>query len=257
MVNYKLTFLGTGTSQGIPVIGCGCEVCKSHDFRDNRLRSSVMVQSQHTTIIIDTGPDFRQQCLRNKINKIDAVLYTHEHMDHVSGLDDIRPFNYIHQKGINLYAEERVLNCLKRIYKYAFDEEKYPGVPEIKLHPIDDKGIIKINDLEIKPIRVYHKNLPVLGFIIGDLCYITDANEIPAESMHELKNCKILIINALRHQKHVSHFTFTEAIEIIQKIKPEKGYLTHISHQLGKHEQIITSCPCGIEPSYDGLEIIF
>lgn len=257
MVGYKLTFLGTGTSQGIPVIGCGCEVCRSRDFRDNRLRTSVMVQSHQTTIIIDTGPDFRQQCLRNNIKNIDAVLYTHEHMDHVSGLDDIRPFNYFHQKDINLYAEERVLNCLKRIYKYAFDDQKYPGVPEIKLNSLDAGKDIRIKDMEIKPVRVYHKDLPVLGFIIGDLCYITDANQIPYETMLEINKCNVLIINALRHQKHISHFTFKEAVEIVKKINPQKGYLTHISHQLGKHAEILKICPEGIEPAFDGLEIIF
>ncbi|MCX8081458.1 MAG: MBL fold metallo-hydrolase [Bacteroidia bacterium] len=253
----KLTFLGTGTSQGIPVIGCYCDVCQSTDPKDKRLRSSVHIQTHKASVVIDTGPDFRQQCLQNRIDKIDGILYTHEHMDHVSGLDDVRPYNFFLKSNIRLYAETAVENAIRRIYRYAFDEgEKYPGVPEIEISNISEKSIITIGDLQIKPFRVFHKELPVLGFKINDVTYITDANYISDDVIDELRNCKILIINALRKEKHISHFNLDEALNMIKRINPERAYLTHISHQLGKHNDVINILPINVKPAYDGLQII-
>ncbi|HOZ30835.1 MAG TPA: MBL fold metallo-hydrolase [Bacteroidales bacterium] len=233
----EVIFLGTGTSQGIPVIGCNCKVCCSKDDKDKRLRSSLFIKSNNTNILIDAGPDFRQQMLRENINKLDAVVFTHEHIDHIAGLDDIRAFNHISDSPMEVYAEKRVLNALKKTFSYIFDNSHYPGIPHLNLNVIgEDK--FKIHEVEIEPIRVLHYNLPILGFKINELAYITDANFISKEQLLKLKSLKVLIINALRIRKHVSHFSLSEAIEIIKICNPDMAYLTHISHQLGLHEEV-------------------
>jgi len=250
----KVTFLGTGTSQGIPMIACSCEVCQSNDTRDKRLRVSLHLEIDGKSFIIDTGPDFRQQMLRESIAHVDAVLFTHEHKDHTAGLDDIRGFNYFQKAAIPLYAHSRVIDQLKREFTYAFDENKYPGVPDLQVHEIDNSPF-EVKDILITPIQVKHFLLDIFGFRIGDFTYITDANAIADEELEKIKGSKVLVINALRKAAHVSHFTLEEALEIIQKIKPEKAYLTHVSHQLGKHEEVQEELPKNVFLAYDRLKI--
>ena len=250
----KITFLGTGTSQGVPVIGCDCKVCKSNDPKDNRLRASILIETNRRTFILDTGPDFRYQMLRENKSDLDAVIYTHEHRDHIAGLDDIRPINFLKKKSIDLYAEERVLNAMKQMMPYAFGDNKYPGVPELNLntianHPLDIKGETFI------PIRAYHYKLPVLGFRIGDFTYITDANYIPEEEKEKIIGTKYLVINALRQKKHISHFSLNEACEIVREFSPRKAFITHISHQMGLTAEVDNQLPENIQLSYDGLQI--
>lgn len=250
----QITFLGTGTSQGVPIIGCKCKVCQSLNPKDNRLRSSIHIQKGETAIIIDTGPDFRQQLLKNKIDDIDAIVYTHEHKDHVAGLDDVRPINFLKEKDIPIYAEKRVLNALETEFHYAFSEKKYPGVPSIETHAIENKPFT-INNVNLLPIRVMHHKLPVLGFRIGDFAYITDANFISAEEKLKLNHLDVLVLNALRKEEHISHFTFFQALQLIKELQPKQAYLTHISHQLGSHEQIMKELPENISLAFDGLQI--
>ncbi len=251
----ELVFLGTGTSQGVPLIACECFVCTSNDDRDKRLRSSVLVRTEKTTIVIDTGPDFRQQMLRENVKKIDAVVFTHEHKDHIAGLDDIRAYNFILKKKVPVYATERVYNALQKEFHYIFNDDKYPGIPEIDVCTIDNKSF-QIGDIYIQPIELMHYKLPVLGFIFNHkIAYITDANYINDDEKNKLKNIDILIINALRKEKHVSHFNLQEALDIIAEVKPEKAYLTHISHQLGRYIEIMKELPENVFLSYDGLKI--
>ena len=254
-MNLKLTFLGTGTSQGIPLIGCTCDVCVSSDHRDKRLRTSVLIESENTRVVIDTGPDFRAQMLREKVKKLDAVIFTHEHKDHISGLDDVRAFNYINKKKIPVYASERVQTALKREYAYIFSDEKYPGIPEIEINTINDTPFY-IGNLCIEPINVLHYKLPVKGFKINNLVYITDANFISETEKSKLKDLDVLILNALRREPHVSHFTFQEAQELVNELKPKKAYFVHMSHQLGKHMHVTKELPENIELAFDGLQII-
>ncbi len=250
----KVTFLGTGTSQGVPVIACECEVCQSQDKKDKRLRSSVLVQVNKKNIVIDTGPDFRQQMLTHKVKHLEAVLFTHEHKDHIAGLDDVRAFNYIQKQPTDIYASENVIKALKREFYYAFEEVKYPGVPQLNIHQIENKPFIA-DDISIIPILVYHYKLPVFGFRIGDFVYITDANKIPIEEIVKLKDVKILVLNALRKEKHISHFTLSEAIEVAREINAQKTYFTHISHLMGKHEEVNKELPENMYLAYDGLTI--
>ena len=250
----KFTFLGTGTSQGVPVITCNCEVCTSSDFRDNRTRTSLLIQSATTTVVIDTGPDFRAQLLREKVQDLDAVVFTHGHKDHVAGLDDIRPFNYMLHKTIKVYAELGVQEILKREFAYAFQPQEYPGVPQINLITIDEKPFM-IGDIPFIPIRAMHKTLPVLGFRIHDFTYITDANFIADTELEKIKGSKVLVLNALRREEHYSHFSLSQAIEIAQKINPEITYLTHVSHHMGLHQEVNNELPPGIKLAYDGLRI--
>lgn len=250
----EVTFLGTGTSQGVPVISCECDVCKSIDEHDKRLRSSVMVRSDSTTIIIDCGPDFRQQMLREDVKHIDAVLITHEHKDHIGGIDDIRAFNYTSGKAVSIYAEKRAQRTIIKDFDYAFSDNPYPGVPEIKLVTIDQSSF-SIGDIDIQPIRGMHHKLPVLGFRIGDFCYLTDMNYICKEEVAKIVGVKVLVINALRKEKHISHFTLDQAIETVYKTNPERAYLTHLSHQMGCHKDIITEVPPHIFFAYDRLKI--
>lgn len=250
----ELTFLGTGTSQGVPMIGCQCDVCCSNDPKDKRLRSSVLINCNNTTIVIDTGPDFRYQMLRENVSKIDAVLFTHAHKDHTAGLDDIRGFNYVMKKSIGIYAEKRCMDVIKKDFDYAFSEHKYPGVPEITPNIIDTTPFF-INDVKIIPIRGSHHRMPVFGFRIENLCYLTDMNHIESDELSKIKGVDTLIINSLRHTTHLSHFTLKEALEIIQEIGAQKSYLTHISHQLGHYQTLSKTLPEGVFLSYDKLKI--
>ena len=250
----KITFLGTGTSQGVPVIACECEVCKSTDAKDKRLRSSVMIETHGNIIVIDTGPDFREQMLRAKVKHLDAVLLTHAHKDHVAGLDDVRAFNYVQKKAIDLYALDDVNIAIRNEFSYAFAIYKYPGVPEINLHSIENKPF-KINHIDVSPIEVMHYGLKILGYRIGNFTYITDANFISEEELEKIKGSKVVVLNALRKKKHVSHFSLNEAIAVLERIQPECAYLTHVSHMMGFHEEVQKELPDFIKFAYDGLNI--
>ena len=248
----KLTFLGTGTSQGVPVITCRCKVCQSTDERDKRLRTSVLVEIDGINIVIDSGPDFRQQMLRENVQKLDAILFTHEHKDHTAGLDDVRAFNYTQQKPMEVYCEERVSNSLKQEFAYVFSEFKYPGLPKININIIDNKQFV-VDGVKIEPIRVKHLKLPVFGFKIADLAYITDANYISEQEKEKIKGVKVLVVNALRREEHLSHFTLQQALDLIADIKPERAYLTHLSHSMGLYSEIKNELPPNVFFAFDGL----
>lgn len=250
----KITFLGTGTSQGVPVIACGCHVCISDDHRDKRLRTSLLLETDKALIVFDAGPDFRQQMLREKVNHLDAIILTHEHKDHIAGMDDVRAFNYKTQDAIDIYGEERVLKEIKREYSYVFSEYQYPGIPKMRLNEINT-NTFSVKGLEITPVRVMHFRLPILGFRIGNFAYITDANSVPEESKEKLIGVKYLVINALRKEKHISHFSLSEAINFIREISPRQAFLTHVSHQMGRYSEISEELPHGISFAYDGLSI--
>lgn len=250
----KFTFLGTGTSQGVPVIACDCNVCLSPDQLDKRLRTSLLLEKDDTTLVFDAGPDFRQQMLREHVTKLDAIILTHEHKDHIAGLDDVRAFNYKSQDAIDIYSEERVQKIIKKDYSYVFSEYQYPGIPKMRLNPITESGF-KVKKTDVIPIRVFHYRLPVYGFRIGNFAYITDANYVPEESKEKLYGVKYLVINALRKEKHISHFSLREAITFIREISPKKAFITHISHQMGLHAEVSKELPAGISLAYDGLTI--
>jgi phosphoribosyl 1,2-cyclic phosphate phosphodiesterase len=248
----SITFLGTGTSSGIPMIGCSCKVCTSTDTADNRLRTSIRIQSKTTTIIIDTTPDFRYQMLRSFTTHIDALLFTHPHKDHIAGLDDIRAFNYFQKQSISVYANQLTEQALRRDFYYAFANTQYPGLPELNLITIDEQPFT-IGDLHIQPIEAWHHKMPVYGFRIGDFTYITDANRIDATQLEKISGSKILVLNALRKEPHISHFTLQEALTLIEIINPEQAYLTHISHQMGLHKEVSKELPPQTFLAYDGL----
>ena len=250
----KLTFLGTGTSQGIPVLTCKCEVCLSDDFRDKRLRTSALISTESTTIVIDAGPDFRAQMLKADVQKLDAVFLTHAHHDHVSGMDDVRAYNYKQKMPVSVYGNHECLSHVSRYYDYAFEEDKYPGVPEFDLKELD-KQPVTIGDIQILPIPVLHGKLPILGYRFGPLAYITDASYISSSSLQLLEGVEVLVINALRHKEHHSHFNFQQALDIIQIIHPKNSFLTHLSHMAERHIEIVDSMPTGVTPAYDGLSI--
>ena len=250
----KITFLGTGTSQGVPVIACNCIICQSEDRRDKRLRTSLLVEAEDQNIVIDAGPDFRQQMLRAEVKQLDSILLTHEHKDHIGGMDDVRAFNYINKKPIDIYSDERVQRAVMREYPYVFSEHKYPGIPQMNLITIDDKPF-QIGNLHIIPVKVHHYRLPVYGFRINDFAYITDANYISEENKGKLTGVKYMVINALRKEKHLSHFNLSEALDLINEISPRKGYITHISHQMGLHSEVSQELPANVELAYDGLVV--
>lgn len=249
-----ITFLGTGTSQGVPVIACDCVVCQSEDPKDQRLRTSIMIATKEQNIVIDTGPDFRQQMLRENVQRLDAVVFTHEHKDHVAGMDDIRAFNFKQQEDMNVFATSRVQEALKREFPYIFSENKYPGVPLVKLNTISNQPF-EINGLVLIPINVMHYKMPVLGFRIKDFTYITDCNYISDSEKEKIKGTKVMVIDALRKEKHISHFNLEEAIALIQELEVEQAYLIHISHLFGKHKDEMPKLPTGIELAYDGLKL--
>lgn len=248
----KVTLLGTGTSQGVPVIACPCIVCASPDPRDKRLRCSVLLEFDGKAVIIDTGPDFRQQMLREGVKRLDAVVFTHEHKDHVAGLDDIRAFNYFQEKHMDLYVSAFVEEALRREFAYIFADEKYPGIPLIQLHRINSEPF-EILGKTFQPIKVHHYKLPVFGYRIDDFCYITDAKTIEPQELEKIMGVKVLIINALRKESHISHLTLDEALELVEKVQPQKAYLTHISHQMGCHDEVSKLLPENVELAYDGL----
>ena len=250
----KITLLGTGTSQGVPVIGCKCATCTSSDPRDTRYRCSVLISSENTQLVIDVGPDFRSQMLTHQVDNLDGVLLTHEHNDHVIGLDDIRPFLFRKKEGIKIHAEDRVINEVRSRFKYAFQTHLYPGAPSFSMKRIEPGIEFEIGDITILPLRVVHGDLPILGFRIGDFAYLTDTNFIPDETLHLLSGVKILVLDALREKKHHSHFSVEEAISAIGKIRPDRSYLTHISHLLGPISRWDQQLPKGIYGAYDGLE---
>lgn len=254
MNEFKATFLGTGTSQGIPVIACNCHVCLSENEKDKRLRTSLMVTVNGHNLVIDTGPDFRQQMLREQVQTLDAVLFTHEHKDHIAGMDDIRAFNYKAQIPMEIYASELVEIGLKKEFHYVFGGYNYPGIPKVKLNRIGDDPFLVMGE-KVIPINVLHYKLPVKAFRIRDFSYVTDANYIAESEMEKLKGTKHLVINALRKSEHISHFNLEQALEIIKIINPKKAYLTHLSHLMGTHDEVSIELPENVEIAYDGLAI--
>ncbi len=249
-----ITFLGTGTSSGVPMIGCDCVVCTSTNQKDKRLRSSILVESPTTTIVVDTTPDFRYQMLRINNRKLDAVLYTHPHKDHLAGLDDIRAYNYFTRKPMDIYANTLTEEALRRDYYYAFSDTRYPGVPELNLINIDMQAF-HVGDIPVLPIEVMHYKMPVLGFRFGDFTYITDANRIEEREKEKIRGSKVLVLNALRNEPHISHFTLQEAIDLANELKVPEVYFTHISHQLGTHESVNEILPSHMKLAYDGLQV--
>lgn len=250
----KVTFLGTGTSQGVPVIACDCEVCTSLDFRDKRLRVSVHLEVSGKSFIIDSGPDFRQQVLRERIKTLDALLFTHEHKDHTAGMDDLRSYNFKQNRDMPIYARRQVIEQLKREFAYVFSEVKYPGVPRVQVNEIRNQPFY-IAGIEIIPIEVRHYQLPVFGFRVGDFSYITDANAIEEKEMRKIEGSRVIVLNALQTEPHISHFTLSEALEILERLRPEKAYLTHISHKMGLHAAVEKKLPEFVKLAYDGLRI--
>lgn len=236
------------------MVACDCAVCRSDDMRDKRLRTSILVQSATTTFVVDTTPDFRYQMLRIQNKKLDAVLYTHPHKDHIAGLDDVRAYNYIQQKSMDIYANTLTEEALRREYYYAFSDTKYPGVPQLNLNTIDEQ-LFYIGDIPVIPIVVWHLKMPVYGFRFGDFTYITDANRIDADELAKVRGSKLMVVNALRKQAHLSHFTLSEAVTLVQELGVPEAYFTHISHQLGKYTDVSQELPVGIHLAYDGLQL--
>jgi phosphoribosyl 1,2-cyclic phosphate phosphodiesterase len=252
--SLHITFLGTGTSTGVPMIGCNCYVCTSADTRDNRLRTSILIETAHTNIVIDTTPDFRQQMLRINNHKLDAVLFTHPHKDHTGGLDDVRAYNFFSGKAMDVYANSPTEEALKREFAYVFADKRYPGIPELNLITIDETPF-NINDVPVIPIMVWHYKMPVYAYRFGNFTYITDANRIDEAQKEKIKGSEIMVVNALRKEDHISHFTLQQAIDLVDELGVKEAYFTHISHQLGRHEEIEHILPAHIHMAYDGLQL--
>ncbi len=250
----KVTLLGTGTSQGVPVVGCQCDVCRSSDPRDARLRTSAFVDVNGTRLLIDAGPDLRQQLLRNHITMVDAILVTHEHKDHLGGVDDIRPIYFQKRAPIEIYGLQRVLNVIRKDYDYAFKPHPYPGVPSLHLNPIKDDPFV-VNGVEILPIHVRHLTLPILGYRIGNFGYVTDASFIPETDLNKLKGLDVLVLNALRIKEHYSHFNLAQALHVIELLAPKRAYLTHISHEMGRYVEVSPMLPDNVFLGEDGMVI--
>lgn len=251
----KVTFLGTGTSQGIPIIGCKCPVCKSANTRDKRLRTSALVSEGDKNILIDIGPDFREQMLRNDVSHLDAILVTHAHRDHVAGIDDIRPYNYYQQSPIDIYARSNAIEAIRRDYAYIFAQHIYPGLPEANLIEVSGSSVVRIGNTEVVPIEAMHKDMPILGYKMERFAYVTDANYIAPTELDKIKDMDVLVINALRQEKHFSHFSLAEALEVIAFLKPRKAYLTHMSHEMGFYDEVSRNLPKNVFLAYDGLTI--
>lgn len=250
----NVTFLGTGTSQGIPVIACDCPVCRSLDYRNKRLRVSVWIEVDGKSFVIDTGPDFRQQMLRANVRTLDAVLFTHQHKDHTAGLDDVRAYNYLQKRDMPLYGRAEVLNHIRNEFYYAFEENAYPGVPRLQLHSIQNEPFV-VEGVTFMPIQVMHHQLPVFGFRVGDFTYITDANYISTEELRKVKGSKVVVVNALQKEAHISHFTLSQAIRLVEEMDVPQAFFTHMSHKLGLHGDIEKELPQHIRLAYDGLKI--
>jgi phosphoribosyl 1,2-cyclic phosphate phosphodiesterase len=250
----KITFLGTGTSQGVPLIGCECDVCLSDDARDKRLRTSIMIERGDTVVVIDSGPDFRQQMLREKVKKLDGLVFTHEHKDHIAGMDDIRAFNFINKKPVDVYCTKQVETALRREFFYAFEND-YPGVPELNIYNFNDEAFT-IGEITLLPIKVFHAQLEIRGFRIGDFTFITDANFISEKEKKKIEGSKVMVINALRRNFHPTHFNLDQALLLLDELKIEQGYLIHLSHQMGKHELVSSELLAQRFVAYDGLQLI-
>ena len=250
----KITFLGTGTSQGVPLIGCDCDVCLSDDARDKRLRTSIMIERGDTVVVIDSGPDFRQQMLSEKVKKLDGLVFTHEHKDHIAGMDDIRAFNFINKKPVDVYCTKQVETALRREFFYAFEND-YPGVPELNIYNFNDEAFT-IGDITLLPIKVFHAQLEIRGFRIGDFTFITDANFISEKEKKKIEGSKVMVINALRRNFHPTHFNLDQALFLLDELKIDQGYLIHLSHQMGKHELVSSELPAQRFVAYDGLQLI-
>jgi len=249
-----IQFLGTGTSQGIPVVACDCKVCQSNNPKDKRLRSSILIEVNGLKIVIDAGPDFRQQMLRTNTRQLNAILLTHEHVDHLFGLDDIRSFNWVQGHPTDIYAENRVQEAIKRVFNYVFARYKYPGIPQMNLHTVENNPF-EIEGIKITPVRGLHYKLPVFGYRIGSLAYLTDINFLEEQEKEKLHGLDILIVNALRKEKHISHFNLKEALELIDELKPKQAYLTHLSHLMGFHDEVQAELPKNVFIAYDGLKL--
>ena len=252
----RFTFLGTGTSQGIPVIGCGCAACRSTDPKDKRLRTSGYLQHEGKSLLFDCGPDFRQQMLQNGFDRLDGILLTHEHNDHIIGLDDVRPLNFRQKIHMPIYGLKRTLDELETRFAYAFETRPYPGAPRLELFPIQANEPFHLNGLKILPLEILHGDLPVLGFRIGGFCYITDAKSIPEVSFQQIQGCHTLVVNALRFHQHNTHFSFEEALAFIEEIRPKRAYLTHLSHIFPPHEILSKQLPQNVFIGYDGLSVM-
>ncbi len=250
----EITFLGTGTSQGVPVIGCNCDVCLSHNPKDKRLRSSVLINVDGNTLVIDTGPDFRQQMLRENVKNLDAVLFTHSHKDHTAGLDDIRSYNFRSKKPMEVFCSNDVLSALKMEFSYIFADFKYPGVPKVNINLIDE-SIFNFNNISITPIKALHHKLPVHGFRIKDFVYLTDISEISQEERKKILNADIIVLDSLRKEPHLSHLCLQQSIDLIKEVNPKRAFLIHISHLMGLHNEINSEIPSNISLAYDGLKI--
>lgn len=252
--SFNVTFLGTGTSQGVPVIACNCDVCSSKSPKDDRFRCSILIEYEGRNYVVDSGPDFRQQMLRANVQSLEALLFTHEHKDHVAGMDDVRAFNFKQKRDMEVYCSEAVEKALKREFHYVFEANKYPGVPAVNLNRIDKKPFT-INNMPVIPVEVMHYKMPVFGFRVGDFTYITDAKTVTEEEREKIRGTKVLVVNALRKEEHISHFNLEQALAFIEDIGPEKAYLTHISHLFGKHEDIEKELPENVHVAFDGLRL--